>query len=243
MQTTKKTGFTLIELLVVIAIIAILAAMLLPALSKARARAKSAICINNLRQIGLGLAMYAEDWEGLVTLRLQTVWPKYAHYGTYGKLDSYISSEVVCCPSALPYMPTLSRANSVYGRRGEDITGIRYASSAGWLHTSGIAHPEDFWIIGDSITVAGRGYADADVGGKEYLHQWQLINFGKKDVGPSATGTADFRHQGLMNILFLDGHVESATPSRFLAATSKHSFRHFWWIKKGDGTFEQLTWN
>ena len=72
----RRTAFTVIELLVVVAILSVLAAILFPALARVRAEAKRTACIANLRQIGLALGMYREDYEELPPM-LSNITPAY----------------------------------------------------------------------------------------------------------------------------------------------------------------------
>ena len=103
MKQSNK-GFTLIELLVVIAIIAILAAMLLPALAKAKQKGQSTVCLNDLKQVGLAMLMFADEHDDMVPRgtagNARRWWLEFMPYVPEGGTErDYRNIRIFMCPS------------------------------------------------------------------------------------------------------------------------------------------------
>jgi prepilin-type N-terminal cleavage/methylation domain-containing protein/prepilin-type processing-associated H-X9-DG protein len=212
-KVKKTTYFTLIELLVVIAIIAILAAMLLPALAKAREKARSISCVNNLKQIGLYQTMYLDDNDGVIQKRSGSIRPT-----TYGKWPDVL----------MPYIyPDVTPGDWSYHQGQQTGSGriprppFACPSSEGCdysykqLHYGGNTAGYLSFASGDTDRVntimnidtpSSRSFC-MDIS-RITTNQWGVSCY-METRAQIVSGGGFLRHSSMFNVCYADGHVTS----------------------------------
>jgi len=204
-----QVGFTLIELLVVIAIIAILAALLLPALHRSKESGRSAACMNNLRQVGYLLNMYATDWNGwspdLWNPTDNNKWHMLLITAGYLPSVPLGPQNIFLCPSHRPRAWTdpapccdLEKQHAYGMRYNFACSGFSIGRSTVRDRTGlDFGTPSEFLIIGDAI-LNYPGYTLEDRYQRYYFRPYTTVPY---------VDAVHLRHNRHGNFLFGDGHV------------------------------------
>ncbi len=210
---TTRSGFTLIELLVVIAIIAILAAILFPVFAQAREKARQATCLSNLKQIGLGMYMYVQDYDEHFPL---------SHHPESDPIHTGHDEEEHHEDNPLANLLSPYTKNKQIWRCPSDPTPITFIDEHGEIKDH-ISYSVNGWFefggtLGQVGEPAGKVYLlERAVTGEAHFHWWEIGRENPNDPIPALTPDllnfvsqhiAITRHSEGANSLFLDWHVK-----------------------------------
>ena len=207
-MTARRNGFTLIELLVVIAIIAILAAILFPVFARAREKARQTSCLSNLKQMGVGLQMYSQDYDEQL-LR---------YYGTdyiwFEKMMPYVKNQQLFkCPSSASGWAVVNITGCTIAHAPESGARARGNYCSYGMTTIQESYGEWDGIAGTSTLGYGAGWAEAQVqlpAEKIAVCESPCWRFrGLDHYNYFISGNPSYAlHNDGMNAVFADGHAK-----------------------------------
>jgi prepilin-type N-terminal cleavage/methylation domain-containing protein/prepilin-type processing-associated H-X9-DG protein len=213
----KKKGFTLIELLVVIAIIALLMAVLLPSLAKAREQGKGILCLNNLRQMTIAAKVYASDNEDyfppaysfdpdpMDSISINPSWD-------FTTIKDWTTSEIIIKPGLLWAGETSDKVQQCPSYKGpsnslaDRYTGYNYNTSfIGHGAGETIRRPARTTHVRDTAGCALFGDGEYSGGANKYMRS--PFKSDSDEFYARASGTQGWRHSSKTSVAWVDGHA------------------------------------